>query len=90
VALKVCVLSRAPTAFLARAPFLADAPWLDWQQGDIKDFGALPPADLLIHAATDTDAAAHRHPLAIMDDILLGTRHTLERARKPACAAPST
>lgn len=82
VALKVCVLSRSPTAFLTRAPFFADAPWLDWQQGDIKDFGALPPADLLIHAATDTDADAHRHPLAIMDDILLGTRHTLERARE--------
>lgn len=80
--LKVCVLSRQPASFLATAPFFAHAPWLDWLHGDIKDFGALPPADLLIHAATDTDAAAHRHPLAIMDDILLGTRHTLNRARE--------
>ena len=80
--LKVCVLSRQPARFLARAPFFADAPWLQWQQGDIKDFGAIPAADLLIHAATDTDAAAHRHPLAIMDDVLLGTRHTLGRARE--------
>ncbi|MCK6394350.1 NAD(P)-dependent oxidoreductase [Zoogloea sp.] len=82
VALKVCVLSRQPARFLARAPFFADTPWLEWQQGDVKDFGALPPTDLLIHAATDTDAAAHRHPLAIMDDILLGTRHTLGQARE--------
>ncbi|WP_374244317.1 NAD-dependent epimerase/dehydratase family protein [Zoogloea sp.] len=82
VALEVCVLSRSPAAFLARAPFFADAPWLNWQAGDIKDFGPPPAADLLIHAATDTDADAHRHPLAIMDDILLGTRHTLERARE--------
>ncbi|WP_374494058.1 NAD-dependent epimerase/dehydratase family protein [Zoogloea sp.] len=80
--LKVCVLSREPDAFLARAPFFIRAPWLEWQQGDIKDFGAVPASDLLIHAATDTDAAAHRHPLAIMDDILLGTRHTLARARE--------
>lgn len=80
--LKVCVLSRQPASFLARAPFFASAPWLEWQQGDIKDFGAIPASDLLIHAATDTDAAAHRHPLAIMDNILLGTRHTLDRARQ--------
>ena len=80
VDLRVSVLSRSPAAFLACAPFFADAPWLGWVEGNVKDFGPPGAADLLIHAATDTNAAAHRHPLAIMDDVLLGTRHTLGRA----------
>lgn len=85
IRLRVRALSRRPADFAARAPYLAAQPWLSWVQGDVRDFRDEAPADFVLHAATDTDAAAHRQPLAIMDDILLGTRHTLVHAH--ACGA---
>ncbi len=75
--LKVRALSRQPDDFAARSPRLASRPWLSWVKGNVRDFRDKAPIDFVLHAATDTDADAHRQPLAIMDDILLGTRHTL-------------
>ncbi len=80
--LKVRALSRQPDDFAARSPWLASRPWLSWVKGNVRDFRDKAPIDFVLHAATDTDADAHRQPLAIMDDILLGTRHTLDRARQ--------
>jgi nucleoside-diphosphate-sugar epimerase len=80
VEVRVRLLSRNPAAFAAMAPYFAAQPWVSCVRGDVKGFADATPADLLIHAATDTDAAAHRDPLAIMDNILLGTRHTLAHA----------
>ncbi|MER2553584.1 MAG: NAD(P)-dependent oxidoreductase [Thauera sp.] len=77
---EVSVLSRNPAAFLARAPFFSGSTWLKWLKGDVKTFPKSGPADLMIHAATETSAAAHARPLMIMDDVLLGTRHALQRA----------
>lgn len=79
--LKVRALSRRPADFAARAPWLAARPWLTWISGNVRDFHDDAPVDYVLHAATDTDADAHRQPLAIMDDILLGTRHTLAHGR---------
>lgn len=77
---RVRILSRAPEAFLARQPYFASQPWISWARGDIKEFSDEANADFVIHAATETRADAHSHPLAIMDDILLGTRRTLDHA----------
>ncbi|MDD2670156.1 NAD(P)-dependent oxidoreductase [Zoogloea sp.] len=77
---RVRLLSRNPAAFAAVAPYFSAQSWVSCVPGDVKSFQDATPADLLIHAATDTDAAAHRDPLAIMDNILLGTRHTLAHA----------
>lgn len=76
----VRLLSRDPRRFQAVAPFFAAQPWIDFVTGDARHFTDERPADLLIHAATDTHAQAHTRPLAIMDDVLLGTRNTLEQA----------
>ncbi len=86
IALQVRALSRAPAHFAARAPYLATRPWLTWVSGDIRDFHDDAPADFILHAATDTHADAHRNPLVIMDDILLGTRHTLSHAKAAGAA----
>lgn len=78
--IRVTVLSRSPEKFIARAPTFSACGWLRWLKGDVLAFPELGPADLMIHAATDTSAEAHRKPLKIMDDILLGTRLALDRA----------
>ncbi len=82
---RVRLLSRDPDAFLARAPAFAGQPWIGWVRGNVRSFRDDTPADFVLHAATDTDPDAHRQPLAIMDDVLLGTRHTLAHAL--ACGA---
>lgn len=85
IALRVRALSRTPARLAARAPYLATRPWLTWVSGDVRDFRDDTPADFVLHAATDTHADAHHDPVAIMDAILLGTRHTLSHAQA-ACA----
>ena len=77
---QVRLLSRDPQRFRTAAPFLASRPWIEFITGDARHFTDPRPADWLIHAATDTHAQAHTRPLAIMDDVLLGTRNTLEQA----------
>src|SRR3990172_5247935 len=79
----VTVLSRNPAVFLAAQPHWRDQPWLSFIPGNVRDFKF--PAkrfDWLIHAATDTAIAAHANPLAIFDDISIGTRRALDFAVK--------
>lgn len=79
---RVRAVSRSPARFATRASYLATRPWLTLIEADVKDIGETAPADYIIHAATDTHADAHRNPLAIMDDVLLGTRNVLTSARQ--------
>ncbi len=79
--LRVAVVSRDPERFLASEPYYRGADWLDWCAGDLRDVDLGGRAfDLLLHAGTDTSAAAHRDLLTIYDSILLGTRHLLDAA----------
>lgn len=75
----VTALSRNPDRFLEGCPHFQGQPWLSFITGNVRDF-EFPSAqfDLLIHAATDTTISAHANPLAIFDDIVVGTRRTLD------------
>lgn len=77
----VTVISRDPGRFLADEPHYRGAGWLDWCAGDMRgvDLGGRP-FDLLLHAGTDTSAAAHRDLLTVYDSILQGTRNLLDAA----------
>lgn len=79
--IRVSILSRNPQRFLTLHPQWADLPWLTFICGNVRDFD-FPEAqyDLLVHAATDTSASAN--PLAIFDDIVVGTRRALDFAVK--------
>lgn len=79
--IRVTVLSRDPNRFLDAQPHWRDLPWLSFILGNVRDFD-FPEArfDLLIHAATDTQASAHANPLSIFDDIVVGTRRVLDFA----------
>ncbi len=76
------VLSRAPGAFVARAPHLAGHPALDFHAGDMTDFD-FPRGrfDLVVHAATQTGGAASADPLELFERNVAGTRRVLEVAR---------
>lgn len=81
--IRVTVLSRDPNRFLGAQPHWRDLPWLTFICGNAQDFD-FPDArfDLLIHAATDTATSAHANPLAMFDDIVVGTRRVLDFAVK--------
>ncbi len=75
------VLSRDPAAFLSRQPAWSEVPGIAFVRGNVRDFDFPAGAfDLLIHAATDTSAAANARPLSIFDDIVQGTRRVLDFA----------
>lgn len=78
--IRVTLLSRDPRRFLAAQPQFAAQSWVEWVQGDVKDY-APPPGrfDALIHGATDTAPAAARDP-GIVADLDRGTRRVLEHA----------
>jgi nucleoside-diphosphate-sugar epimerase len=80
---QVTVLSRKPEGFLFRHPQFRGQSWLSFIAGDVCDFN-IPPLefDLLLHAATETSMAAHAEPSRMFDNIIFGTRHVLELARK--------
>lgn len=79
--LRVLAVSRDPQAFLARHAWLGDAPWLQWIRGDIRDFNLRGQrVDALLHAATETSAAAAQAPAILLDSIVAGTRHALQCA----------
>lgn len=81
VEFRVTALSRAPQRFLARERWCADAAWLEWRTGDVRDpWPGAGSFDLLLHAATDTHADAHRDRQAVLDDLIAGTRRALEFA----------
>lgn len=79
--IRATVLSRDPARFLQNQPYWAAQHWLAFHRGNVRDF-ALPQEryDLLIHAATDTSAAAQANPIEIFADIVDGTRHVLDFA----------
>lgn len=84
---EVSALSRDPESFFAAQPWARELPWLRLQRGDA---GAPWPMaatgmrqdrpSLLLHAATDTAADAHRDLPAVFDGIVAGTRRALECA----------
>ncbi len=79
--LRVLAVSRDPQAFLARHAWLRAAPWLQWIRGDIRDFELRGQrVDALIHAATETSAAAAQAPAMLLDSIIAGTRRALQCA----------
>lgn len=79
---QVTVVSRDPQRFLVGNPFYRQAAWLHWLPGDIRQISLAQRFDLLLHAATDTSASAHREPLEIYDSILGGTRRMLNEVTR--------
>lgn len=76
------VLTRRPEAFIAKAPHLAQHRAVRLVQGDVTDLAHLNDAiDIVLHAATDV-ANAGSDPRQVFDDIVNGTRETLELARR--------
>lgn len=82
VEVEVTVLSRNPEAFLDRHPQFKDQSWLDFIIGDVRDF-VIPSRqfDFLLHAATETSMSAHANSLQMFDDIVFGTRRSLQLAK---------
>lgn len=78
----VTAVSRDPEAFLARHPFYRQCRWLRWLGSDIRHIRDLDPGklDLVLHAAADTSAAAHRDPLILFDSIVNGAWALLDLA----------
>jgi nucleoside-diphosphate-sugar epimerase len=82
VEFRVLAISRNPDAFHAKHPWIEGADWLQWITGDIQDF-AFPEqtVDCIIHAATDTSAAAGRSPGLLLNSIVRGTERILACAK---------
>ncbi|EST16144.1 NAD dependent epimerase/dehydratase family protein [Pseudomonas putida S610] len=78
----VTVLVRDPARFLTAQPGYRDCRWLRWVGADVRDSLVWEgqPIHLIIHAATDTHAAAHENPLALFDTIVTGARRVLDLA----------
>ncbi|MES2825469.1 MAG: NAD-dependent epimerase/dehydratase family protein [Pseudomonadota bacterium] len=75
--LSISVLSRSPKAFTAKAPHLANHPIVTLILGDVNDLGNIHELfDIVIHAATDV-VKADADPVAILNNIIQGTRETL-------------
>jgi dTDP-glucose 4,6-dehydratase len=83
VNIKAVVLTRNPDAFASKCPHLALNPALYFYQGDVRNF-RLPTGDYshIIHAATAASSVFNANqPLAMLDTIIEGTRHTLDFAK---------
>ena len=78
---EVTGLSRDPDRFLAEQRWCAAAQWLDLRRGDVRQaWPASGDYQLLVHAATDTAAAAQSSRLQVFDNIVAGTRHAVALA----------
>ena len=79
--LTVTVLSRDPGGFLRASPDLAQLDCVRLIAGDVRSF-AFPAGRFthVIHAATDTSAAADRDPMTLIASITEGTRRVLDFA----------
>lgn len=78
VKFRVLAISRNPRNFQAKHPWIESAEWLQWITGDILDFAFPEEAvDCIIHAATDTSAAAGRSPGLLLNSIVRGTERML-------------
>ena len=83
----VYAVSRDPAAALVQRPVYKARPWLRFIQGDVRSFATpVGPIDYILHAATDTSAAAGGQALEMFDVIVGGTRHVLEMAEKLGCS----
>jgi dTDP-glucose 4,6-dehydratase len=83
------VLTRNPQAFMRKAPHLASHPAIHLHSGDVRSFD-FPGGEYshIIHAATEASGPSYgESPLAVLDTIVEGTRHTLEFARR--CGTPT-
>lgn len=80
--ISVTIASRDPARFLALHPGYRDCAWLNWLAGDIRSLRTLPgrPADLILHAAADTSAAAQANPLELFDTLIEGARRVFDLA----------
>ena len=80
--LSITVLTRDPTAFLRKAPHLAEDAAVILLQGDVRMLGSVNwQFDLLIHAATDV-ADANQSQLCAFDAIVRGSEQTLAMAAR--------
>jgi dTDP-glucose 4,6-dehydratase len=80
----ITVLTRNPNQFLEEFPQFKSNPYIQFTQGDIKNF-EFPKGefDYIIHAATDpNDASILNQPLEMYDSITIGTRRVLDFAAK--------
>ncbi len=79
---QVTVVSRHPTRFLEAQPHYRDCAWLQWLASDVRELCELSgkPVDMVLHAATDTSAAANARPLELFDTIVGGARKVLDLA----------
>lgn len=76
-----CVLTRDPDAFARACPELAAAANITLKRGDVRYF-EFPKGRFthVVHAATDTSAAADADAANLIDTIVGGTRRVLEFA----------
>jgi len=73
------ILSRSPSAFLEKYPWLKDAPGLEWLTGDVRSF-EFPEGDYthVIHAATPVIAIkSPEDAREVLSIIIDGTSHIL-------------
>jgi nucleoside-diphosphate-sugar epimerase len=79
--IRVTLLSRRPAAFLEAHPRWRNAPWMTPCAGNVRDFNE-PHArfDMVIHAATETSAAAHADHARMFEDIAAGSSRVLDFA----------
>lgn len=79
-AIEVSAVSRNPSRFLEDYPHYHHCGWLHWLTCDVRELCELPAQsfDLILHAAADTSAAAHAHPLELFDSIVDGARSVLD------------
>ncbi len=75
------VLSRNPSAFAKRAPYLCSESEIALWKGDVRDF-EFPGGEFshLIHCATDTTQMGATHPFELIDTIANGTRRVVDFA----------
>lgn len=85
-AITVTATSRNPSRFLAAQPEYRGCEWIDWFSGDIRDLKELPgrTPDFILHAATDTSAAADAQPLELFNTLVDGARRVFELAARSA------
>ncbi len=78
----LCVLSRDPSAFLAKEPHLARAAALNFHAGDMTSF-TFPSGTFahIIHAAVPVVTTPNPDLLRMFDADVRGTRHVLDFAR---------
>ena len=80
---KIFAVSRNPENFLGQQPHFKNAGWLEWIRGDVRSFVFSDERlDCVIHAATDTSAAAGSNPMLLFDTIIQGTKHVLDCAER--------